>query len=196
MTDSRESGISALERHGLTLVYAGPVSVWVWMARAVGVKVDPEAVVDERLLSDAESGARVAARWFTAGLIATAVCIAALAAWSPVQASLLDACIHVGFHELVDEALAVGLSFSAAIACAGAATMLTGLLVGLLNALVFGGVPLFLLRNSTAAAAPAVSVAIAHRGGSFDNVPSAYPRVALAVDRILDTRIRPLWRRP
>lgn len=187
--------IGSLERAGLSLVFGGPVSWWVRLARVIGVKVPAEAVVDEPLLSHAESGAREAGHWFNGALLATTFCMIGLFVWSPIQAAFLEPYVHYGYHTVVRAALDHGASWSAALGVAGGLVNVIGLLAGLLNALIFGGIPLFFLRATAEAASPAVSVALARQAGAYVEAPDGYPRVALAVDTILNERRRPAWRR-
>jgi len=122
------------------------------------VRVEPPLSVDDTVLADAERSALEASRRFGPGLAATAVSVAALIPWLPVQERLLEP---------------------------------IGLAAGLLDLLVFGGIPLYFLRRCTEAAAPAVAVALAQGDEALDG-PQAerYPRVALAAERILYPRGR------
>lgn len=190
-TDARPRAIGRAEEWSLRLVFGGPVSLWVPLARLVGVRVDPSPAIDAALLADAEAGAELAGRRFGAGLAATAIGTAGLLLWLPVQTRLLEPLTHGGFHAIAEGVLEGGGSFPAALAVASAALLLTGLLVGLANAAVFGGIPLALLRRCTVAAAPAVSIAMAQGDEATRGTQAeAYPRVAYAAERILYPRGR------
>lgn len=191
MADGTEhaSDIGALERVWLGLVFGGPVSAWLAMARIMRVPVDAEADTGDDLYRHAEAGARTAARWFPYGLAATAIAVAAFFAWSPVQARLMESVMQTGFHAIAGGVLAKGGPYVVAIAAASVTLLAMGLVVGVANASVFGLAPLFVLRRSTAAAAPAVSVALARKAGSLEMADYAeYPRVAFAVETILNRR--------
>jgi hypothetical protein len=183
--------IGRAEGWSLHLVFGGPVSLWVPMARLVGVKVDRAAVIDDEMLVDAEAGAWLAGRRFAAGLIATTVCTLALLAWLPVQARSIGPLVHSGFDGITEGILGGGGPFWLAITVASATTTAFGVIAGLLNAAVFGGIPLALLRRCTVAAAPAVSVAMTQGDSAFATEQAVnYPRVAFAAERILYPRGR------
>jgi hypothetical protein len=186
-----DGAIGSAERAGLSLVFGGPVWLWIAMARIVGVRVDAQPILDDELLARAERDAHAATAWFTAGLIATFICLGALGAWSPTQAAMMEDVMHVEFHAVTDGAIAGGMHWLLAVTLASAVLVATGLAVGMANATVFGGIPLYLLRRSTVAAAPAVSVALAHRAGALaEGRLVSYPRVEIAVERVLTTRRR------
>ncbi|MCE5203298.1 MAG: hypothetical protein ABFC80_04600 [Coriobacteriales bacterium] len=195
--DAAENGvgvsrpIGSLERTWLGLVFGGPVQLWVALARLVGVQVAKGATVDDELLADAEAGAMLAARWFPWGLAATAVSLAGIAIWSPVETRLMSAAADVGFDVIFTATDSRGVPWGFALWLASAGPVLLGGMVGILNACVFGGIPLYLLRRSASAAAPAVSVALAQREGDTA-APEAerYPRVHYAVDCVLHGRSR------
>lgn len=184
-------GIGRWERHSLYLVFGGPVSWWLAMAHAVGVRVDPPVTVDDTVLADAERSALEASRRFGPGLVATAISVAALIPWLPVQRGLLEPIGHLEFHAVADVLLASGASFTTAVAAGSVMLLGISLAAGLLNLLVFGGIPLYFLRRCTVAAAPAVAVALAQGGEALDGLQAVrYPRVALAAERILHPRGR------
>lgn len=187
--------LGSVEHAGLSLVFGGPVSWWVRLARIIGVKVPAEAVVDAPLLSHAESRAREAGRWFGGALLATTACMVGLFVWSPLQASFLQPYMHFGYHTVVRAALDHGVSWSAALGFAGGLVNAIGLLAGVLDAVIFGGIPLFFLRATAEAASPAVSIALARQAGAYPGPPDGYPRVSLAIETILGGRRRPAWRR-
>lgn len=190
-TSARPRAIGRGEEWSLRLVFGGPVSLWVPLARVVGVKVDPAPAIDDAVLARAEAGAELAGRRFGAGLLATTLCTAGLFVWMPVQTRLLEPVMYSSFHTVFERMLAGGAPFGVALIVPGAVLFMIGLSAGLANAAVFGGVPLMLLRRCTVAAAPAVSVAIAQgdeatRGAQAET----YPRVAYAAERILYPRGR------
>ncbi len=178
--------IGHAEGWSLRLVFGGPVSLWVPLARFVGVKVDAATGVDAARLADAEVGAWIAGRRFGAGLVATTVCTVGLFMWIPIQTRLTESFTHAGFHSIAGGVLDGGWPFWTAIAIASTATLVVGLAAGLLNAVVFGGIPLVLLRRCTLAAAPAVSIAMTQGDDAFSKEQAAiYPRVAFAAEHIL-----------
>ena len=191
MSDTTRSpgAIGRAERWSLRLVFGGPVSLWVPLARLVGVRVDTAADVDDAALAGAEAGAREAAQRFGAGLMATTVCTVALLVWLPVQARFMGPLAEYGFLRIEYGILSSGGPFGLALAVAAMAWLLAGLLAGLLNAAVFGGIPLVLLRRCTVAAAPAVSIAMTQGDAAFEaGQAEAYPRVAFAAQQILHPR--------
>mgnify|MGYP001080718248 CR=1 FL=1 len=190
-SDDTPRAIGRSEECSLRLVFGGPVSLWVPLARLVGVTVDLQPSVDEELLARAEAGAELAGRRFGPGLLATTIATVGLFFWMPLQNRMLEPVMHSGFHTIAGGVLAGGAPFWVAIVVAGATLLVIGLVAGLANAAVFGGVPLVLLRRCTVAAAPAVSVAMAQgdeatRGAQAER----YPRVAYAAERILYPRGR------
>lgn len=188
---ARPRAIGRAEEWSLRLVFGGPVALWVPLARLVRVRVDPQPTINSALLAEAEAGAELAGRRFGAGLLATTVGTAGLLLWLPVQTRLLKPLMGRGFHAITDGVLDGGGSFPVALAVAVAAVMVSGLIVGLTNAAVFGGIPLALLRRCTVAAAPAVSIAIAQGDeATRGEQAEAYPRVAYAAERILYPRGR------
>lgn len=183
--------ISRREEISLRLVFGGPVALWVPLARLMRVKVDPSPTVDEALLAEAEAGAALAGQRFGAGLIAATVGTAGLLAWMPVQTRLMEPVLHRGFHSIAGSIMDGGGSLLVAVIVASITMLVIGLATGLINAAIFGGIPLALLRRCTVAAAPAVSVAMAQgdeatRGAQAEE----YPRVAYAAERILYPRGR------
>lgn len=183
--------ISRREELSLRLVFGGPVSLWVPLARLVGVRVDPEPTVDAALLASAEAGAELAGRRFGLGLLAATLGTVGLLVWLPVQTRLLEPLTHGGFHTIAGGILDGGGSMAVALAVASLALVVSGLVVGLANAAVFGVIPLALLRRCTVAAAPAVSVAMAQGdAATCGEQAEAYPRVAYAAERILYPRGR------
>jgi hypothetical protein len=182
-------GISKLERVWLSLVFGGPIAWWLAMARVMRVPVAAEERAGEACFRHAEAGAARAARWFPYGLTATGVAVVAFFWWSPIQARLLEPIMHVSFHAVAEDVLANGGPYTLAIVAASATMLSMGLIVGLLNASLFGAAPLLVLRLSTAAAAPAVSVALARKTGAVEADDYAqYPRLALAVETVLGPR--------
>lgn len=178
--------ISRVERAWLRLVFGGPVSLWVPLARLVGVKVDRAADVDDALLASAEAGAREAARRFPAGLLATAACVLGVFVWLPVERGLLEPYTTGWFDVLAYRLLGDGVSFWLAMLVASAAIIGVSVVVGIANALVFGALPLLALRRCTRAAAPAVSIAITQGEAAISGPQAAaYPRVAYAAERML-----------
>ncbi len=177
--------IGRTEGWSLRIVFGGPVSLWVPLARLVGVKVDTAAAIDDATLAEAETGAWLAGRRFGAGLAATTACMVALFAWIPVQARLMGPYTASGFHGIAGDILGGGGPDWLAVTVASVTMLVVGLLTGLLNAAVFGGIPLLLLRRCTVAAAPAVSIAMTQGDQAFDAEQAAeYPRVAFAAERI------------
>ncbi len=183
--------IGRAEEASLRLVFGGPVSLWLPLARLVGVKVDRDPVVDDALLAEAEAGAVLAARRFGPALAVTAVAMAAMIPWYRVQSALLLPLTYGGFHKVAGGVLDGGMPFWVAMTVATATMVLGGLIVGLLDALVFGAAPLFLLRRCMLAAAPAVSLAMAQGDDAFEVTQAErYPRLAYAAERILYPRGR------
>lgn len=184
--------ISSLERVWLGLVFGGPMSAWLTMARIMRVQVDADSPTGESRFADAEAGAQLAARWFPYGLAATALAVASFFAWSPVQTRLMEPVMHTGFHAVAADVLAKGGPDATAMAVATGTMVAMGLVAGVTNAIVFGLLPLVVLRRSTLAAAPAVSVALARKAGSLELRDfEAYPRLSFAVETILGPRRRP-----
>jgi len=194
MTDAQNDGpqgIGRWERRSLHLVFGGPASWWVPMARAVGVHVEPPLAVDDTVLADAERSALEASRRFGPGLAATAISVAALIPWLPIQRDVLEPIGHMEFHAIADGLLASGASFTTAVAWGSVMLLGISLAAGLFNLLVFGGIPLYFLRRCTVAAAPAVAVALAQGDTALDGPQAArYPRLALAAERMLYPRGR------
>jgi hypothetical protein len=183
--------IGRAEKWSLRLVYGGPVSLWVPLARVVGVRVMAPEVVDDELLVEAEAGAVLAARRFGPGLFAATAGTAGVLAWMPRQLELMDPVMHQGFHSIAGTVLIGGGPLWLAMFVAGATLLAIATLAGALNALVFGGIPLVLLRRCTVAAAPAVSVALSQGDAAIDGVQAEeYPRVAFAAKHILYPRGR------
>lgn len=190
-TSARPRAIGRSEEWSLRLVFGGPVSLWVPLARLVRVKVETPAEVDSALLERAEAGAELAGRRFGPGLLAVTVATVGLFAWMPVQTRMLEPVTHEGFHTVAEGVLAGGGPYWLAIVVAGVMLLVIGVVTGLANAAVFGGVPLLLLRRCTVAAAPAVSVALAQGDAATQGAQAeAYPRVAYAAERILYPRGR------
>lgn len=188
---ARAQDIGRTERWKLRLVFGGPVSWWVPLARLVGVKVSGEAAVDDESLAHAEAGALLAGQRFGAGLAATTVFVVALLAVLPAQGRLIESLSEGVFHAICARVELNGGSWALADALASLAVIAVGLSVGMLNAAVFGGVPLVLLRRCAQAAAPAVAVAMTQGDDAIDG-PQAetYPRVALAAEHMLYPRGR------
>lgn len=183
--------IGAAERAWLRLVFGGPVSLWIPLARLVGVVVERDVAVDERRLAHAEAEAAEAARRFPAGLIAVTVGVAGLLLWLPAERAIVEPYSGMLFERIAIGLKAGGASFWTAMVVTSAILMVASLGVGLLNALVFGGVPLYFLRRCTCSAAPAVAIAIALGDAAIDGPHAgAYPRVAYAAERILHPRGR------
>lgn len=179
------------EELSLRLVFGGPVSLWVPLARLVGVRVEAPEVVDDTLLADAEAGAVLAARRFGPGLVAAALGTIGLLAWLPIELRLMGPYLEGGFELMVYRIEQAGGPFALAMAVPSVAVLVVALLAGLANAAVFGAVPLLLLRRCTQAAAPAVAIAMAQGDKAFAEPQAAsYPRVAYAAERILYPRGR------
>jgi len=190
-TSAGPRAISRSEEWSLRLVFGGPVSLWVPLARLVGVRVDPSPAIDDALLTKAEADAELAGRRFGAGLLAVTVATVGLFMWMPVQARLLDPLMHTGFHTVAEGVFDGSGSFLVAVSVASLTMLVIGLVAGLANAAVFGAVPLLLLRRCTVAAAPAVSIALAQGDAATRGAHAeAYPRVAYAAERILYPRGR------
>lgn len=183
--------IGRTERTWLRLVFGGPVSLWIPLARLVGVPVERGIEVDDVVLARAEAGASEAARRFPAGLFAASLSVVAVLAWLPVEIALLEPYTHVWFHRLAYAATDSGAPDWAALVLASAMLMGVGTLVGLGNAIVFGALPLWVLRCCTLVAAPAVAIAIEQGDAAIDGQQAiTYPRVAYAAERILYPRGR------
>ncbi|MHB8706281.1 MAG: hypothetical protein ACYC77_07195 [Coriobacteriia bacterium] len=183
------SAIGRLERTWMYLVYGGPVSWWVPMARIVGVKVDRDVTVDDTVLAHAEEGAATAARLFGPGLTATTVGVIALLVLLPSQLKFVGPFLEFEFDVVSHYTELAGVPYWLQMTAASAGPMLTSLAVGILNAVIFGGIPLFFLRRCTVAAAPAVSIALAQGDDATHGAQAlAYPRVALAARSILHPR--------
>lgn len=179
------------EQAWLRLVFCGPVSWWVPLARLMGVRVHVPADVDDPLLAEAEAGALLAVRRFWPGLLATAVAAAALLSWLPIQREWLEGWTHGTFHTIANGMLLDGSSAWLSLLVATTTMVVFGLIAGLCNAFVFGGVPLLLLRRCTKAAAPTVGVAMAQRDDAFaDEQAQHYPRLAYAARVLLHPRTR------
>jgi hypothetical protein len=187
--DGDMSVIGRAEQAGLRLVFGGPVLLWVWLARLVGVRVVASADVDDESLSRAEAKAHESTKWFAWGLAATTACVFVMYFWSPIQAGFLGPIMVRGFDEVVYTSMDAGLPRMTGAGIACVAEILLATVVGIVDAVVIGGVPIFLLRGATVAAAPAVSIALARRDGLVapDEI-SRFPRVAYAVDRVLGHR--------
>ncbi|MBN2248506.1 MAG: hypothetical protein JW733_07390 [Coriobacteriia bacterium] len=183
--------IERTERAWLRLVFGGPVKLWVPLARLVGVRVEHVGEIDEALLARAEAGAIEAARRFPAGLLAATAGVVGVIAWLPIQSGLLESYTHGWFHMFVYRLTEGGAPFWLAMALASAMLMGVGAATGLANAVVFGALPLLVLRRCTLVAAPAVSIAIAQGDAATEGLQAlAYPRVAYAAERILYPRGR------
>lgn len=183
--------IGRTEEWSLRLVFGGPVSLWVPLAKLVGVRVDPAPTIDDALLADAEAGAELAGKRFGIGLIAVTAATVGLFVWMPLQTRLLEPLMHTGFHAVAEGVFDGSGSFFAAVSIASLTMLVIGLAAGLANAAVFGAVPLLLLRRCTVAAAPAVSIALAQGDAATRGAQAeAYPRVAYAAERILYPRGR------
>lgn len=183
--------IGRTERVWLRLVFGGPVALWVPLARLVGVKVARDITVDDALLSDAEAGASEAARRFPAGLFAATAGVVGLLLWLPVERVMLEPYTTRWFDLIARRLTESGVSFWPAMMVTSTALLGVGVAVGIANALVFGAIPLLVLRRCTSVAAPAVAVAIAQGDAAIDGPgASAYPRVAYAAERILYPRGR------
>lgn len=190
-TSPQARTIGRAEEASLRLVFGGPVSLWLPLARLVGVKVNPAPVIDDALLSEAEAGAVLAGRRFGPALAVTTVAMIAMIPWYRVQSAFLLPQTYAGFHKVASGVLEGGMPFWVAMVVATATVVLAGLIVGLLDALVFGAVPLFLLRRCMLAAAPAVSLAMAQGDDAFlPEQAERYPRVTYAAERILYPRGR------
>lgn len=178
--------IGRTERTWLRLVFGGPVALWVPLARLVGVRVARDIAVDDALMADAEAGASEAARRFPAGLLAATAGVVGLLLWLPVERGLLEPYSVRWFDLLARRLLDGGMPFWSAMFVTSTALLGVGAAVGIANALVFGAVPLLVLRRCTSVAAPAVAVAIAQGDLVIDGPDaSRYPRVAYAAERIL-----------
>jgi hypothetical protein len=172
-------------------VFGGPVSLWVPLARLVGVKIERPETVDDALLAEAEAGALLAARRFGPGLLAATVGTIGLLAWMPLELKIMNPYLEYWFEVMVYNIEEMGGPFALAMALPSIAVLLIALAAGLANAAVFGAIPLVLLRRCTKAAAPAVAIAMAQGDDAFaDEQAAAYPRVAFAAERILYPRGR------
>ncbi|NTW29516.1 MAG: hypothetical protein HGA39_09185 [Coriobacteriia bacterium] len=182
--------MDSIERLSMALIFAGPVSLWVRAARLFGVKVVAAPAVDSSLLLRAEGDACAAVRRFALALVATVICLLVLLlAVLPLQATFVRPLIGEGFDLVANSALASGMSRSAAGSTASAVITLLILAFGLLNAALISAIPVYLFRSATLAAAPAVSVALAHRTQPIDpDRLNSYPRVAYAIERVLGGR--------
>lgn len=180
------SEIGRGEQAWLRLVFGGPVSWWVPLARVVGVRVNVPDEVDDRLLAEAEAGAALAVQRFWPGLVATTVGVVAILTWLPVQRRMLGVFMHGLFHTVSDGMVYDGSPIWIATLVASTTVLAAGLIAGLGNALVFGGVPLWFLRRCTKAAAPAVGVAMAQLDDAFAEPQAGrYPRLAFAARQLL-----------
>ena len=183
--------IGRSEELSLRLVFGGPVSLWVPLARLMGVRVHRPEAVDDAMLAEAEAGALLAGRRFGPGLIAATIGVVGLLAWMPVELSYTGPFLEHLFEFLAYRIDAGGGAFALSMAVPSVVVLVLALAVGLLNAAVFGVVPLILLRRCTLAAAPAVGIALAQGDDAFAELQAAaYPRVAFAAERILYPRGR------
>lgn len=186
-----QTPITRLERAGLRLVFSGPASWWVPLARIVGVRVEAASDTGETALAHAEDRAAAAVRWFAPGLVATTLALVALALWSPVELELMRPVMAIEFSAVEYYLELAGVPFWLVMFAASVGPIATGVAVGVMNAFVFGGIPLYLLRRCAAEAAPAVGVALAQGDEAFAEPQAVvYPRVAYAAERMLYPRRR------
>lgn len=182
------------EQAWLRLVFGGPVSWWVPLARFLGVRVSVPSEVDDVLLAEAEAGAVLAVRRFWPGLLAATLGVAGLLAWLPIEARMLEVLTHDAFHTISDGLYYGGSPAWVGTLLASVTVIVGGILVGLGNAIVFGGLPMVLLRRCARAAAPAVGVTMAQHDDAFAaEQAERYPRLAFAARHLLYPRTG--WRR-
>lgn len=177
--------IGEFERLSLGLVFGGPVSLWLPLAKLVRVRIDPDPVISEESLSHAESQAYLAGRRFNVAGIATLLCLTAAVVILPAQTVRIGPFISYGFEVINGWILSTGLPWWIAEPFASLATLLFAAVIGLLNAAVFGLLPLVFLRRSAEAAAPAVSIVLADGDHLTDGTIAGHPRVVLAAERLL-----------